>query len=468
MEKTDQRIEKDSLGDIEVPGWAYYGAQTERARRNFPVSGLTMPRGFIAAMGQIKASAARENLKLGIVTEAQAKAIVQAAEEVIAGDHDDHFPVDIFQTGSGTSTNMNTNEVISNRAIEIMGGVVGSKSPVHPNDHVNAGQSSNDTIPTAIHVSACVAIAKDLEPAMAQLEASLAAQAKALDSVVKIGRTHLQDAVPIRLGQEFSGYAQQITNARARLDAVKPRLVELALGGTAVGTGLNAPPGFADAVIEDLATATGLPFKPAPNRFEALAAKDAAVEASGALKTLAVSLTKIANDIRWLGSGPRCGFGELTLPSLQPGSSIMPGKVNPVVPESVIMVAAQVMGNDVTIGIGGMSGNFELNVMMPVIAYNLLQSIEILTGACKILAEFCVDGLTANAEKAQAYIEGSLAMCTALAPAIGYDQAASIAKEAFKTGKTVREIALERQALPADELEKVLDARAMTEGGILG
>ena len=468
MKNADKRIEKDSLGDVEVPGWAYYGAQTERARRNFPVSGLTMPRGFVAAMGQIKASAAKENLKRGIVNEAQAEAIIRAANEVIAGDLDRHFPVDIFQTGSGTSTNMNTNEVISNRAIEIMGGVIGSKAPVHPNDHVNAGQSSNDTIPTAIHVSAYVAIAEDLEPALAKLEASLGAQAEAMDSVVKIGRTHLQDAVPIRLGQEFSGYAQQIKNARARLDSVKPRLAELALGGTAVGTGLNAPPGFADAVIEDLATTTGLPFKPAPNRFEALAAKDAAVETSGALKTLAASLTKIANDIRWLGSGPRCGFGELTLPSLQPGSSIMPGKVNPVVPEAVIMVASQVMGNDVTIGIGGMSGNFELNVMMPVIAYNLLQSIEILAGASTILAEFCVDGLTANAEKAQAYVEGSLAMCTALAPAIGYDQAASIAKEAFKTGKTVREVALERQVLPADELEKVLDARAMTEGGILG
>jgi fumarate hydratase, class II len=463
---SDMRTERDSLGEIQVPTTAYYGAQTERARRNFPVSGLTFPRRFIAALGAIKSEAARVNSEMGIVDAPLAEAIRQAADEVATGDHDAHFPLDIFQTGSGTSTNMNANEVIANRAIEILGGEMGSKSPVHPNDHVNAGQSSNDVIPTAIHVSAYGALAEHLEPALERLAGSLEAKAREFDDVVKIGRTHLQDAVPVRLGQEFSGYAQQIRNAQGRVAAVKPRLAELALGGTAVGTGLNAPPGFADRVIARLAERTGHPFVPAPNKFEALASKDAAVEASGAVRSLAVSLTKIANDLRWIGSGPRCGIGEISLPSLQPGSSIMPGKVNPVIPESVLMVAAQVIGNDATVAWGAAAGNFELNVMMPVIAYNLLQSIEIAASVSQLLADRCVDGLVANVERNREMIEKSLAMVTALAPKIGYDKAAEIAKESFKTGRTVRELAREKQVLPPDELERVLDPRAQTEGGI--
>jgi fumarate hydratase class II len=463
---SETRIEKDSLGPVEVPADAYYGAQTERARQNFPVSGLRFPRRFIAALGFIKAEAAKVNAAMGIVDSEIAAAIEQAAAEVAAGEHDRHFPLDIFQTGSGTSTNMNANEVISNRAIEILGGEMGSKSPVHPNDHVNAGQSSNDAIPTAIHVAAYSALAEDLEPALEHLAQALEAKAEAFDDVIKIGRTHLQDAVPIRLGQEFSGYAQQIRNGQRRVAGVKPRLAELALGGTAVGTGLNAPPGFADRVIAGLAARTGHPFVPAPNKFEALAAKDAAVEASGALRGVAVSLTKIANDIRWIGSGPRCGIGEISLPSLQPGSSIMPGKVNPVIPESVLMVAAQVIGNDATVAWGGAAGNFELNVMMPVIVFNLLQSIEITANVSRLLADKCVAGLEANVERNREMIEKSLAMVTSLAPKIGYDKAAEIAKESVKTGRTVRELAMEKQVLPPDELERALDPRGQTEGGI--
>ncbi|MDH3402078.1 MAG: class II fumarate hydratase [Acidobacteriota bacterium] len=463
---SETRIERDSLGEVEVPASAYYGAQTERARRNFPVSGLTFPRRFIAALGMIKSEAAKINAERGIVAPELAEAIRQAADEVVAGGLDAHFPLDVFQTGSGTSTNMNANEVISNRAIEILGGEMGSKKPVHPNDHVNAGQSSNDAIPTAIHIAAYSALAEDLEPALEVLATSLEAKAAEFDDVVKIGRTHLQDAVPVRLGQEFSGYAQQIRNGQARVAAVKPRLAELALGGTAVGTGLNAPPGFAERVIAGVAARTGHPFVSAPNKFEALAAKDAAVETSGAVRTLAVSLTKIANDIRWIGSGPRCGIGEMTLPSLQPGSSIMPGKVNPVIPESVLMVAAQVIGNDATVAWGGAAGNFELNVMMPVIVYNLLQSIEITAAACELLAKRCVDGLVANEERCRAMIEKSLAMVTSLAPKIGYDKAAEIAKESVKTGRTVRELAAEKGVLPPAELERALDPRSQTEGGI--
>ncbi|MGB5174751.1 MAG: class II fumarate hydratase, partial [Thermoanaerobaculia bacterium] len=440
-------------------------AQTQRALENFPVSGLRFPRRFIGALGMIKGEAAAVNAELGAIDTDLAAPIGQAANEVAAGKLDDQFPLDIFQTGSGTSTNMNANEVIANRAIEILGGKMGSKTPVHPNDDVNAGQSSNDVIPTAIHVAAYGALTKDLMPALRHLEEALDSKAREFDAIVKIGRTHLQDAVPIRLGQEFSGYAKQIDNGIARLVAVQPRLAELALGGTAVGTGLNAHPEFAVGVIDRLAVRTRHPFVPAPNKFEAMAAKDAAVECSGALKTIAVSLTKIANDIRWLGSGPRCGIGEITLPSLQPGSSIMPGKVNPVIPESVLMVAAQVLGNDVTISAGGMSGNFELNVMMPVIAYNLLQSVEILANSSRLLADLCVSGLQANAQRCEALVEESLAMVTALAPVIGYDRAAEIAKEAFATGRTVRELCSEKGVLPPEELERVLDARAQTEGG---
>jgi len=462
------RIEKDSLGEIEVPSEVYWGAQTERARRNFPVSGLRFQRRFIQALGLVKGECAAENAALGVVDARLAEAIGRAAEEVYAGELDAHFPLDIYQTGSGTSTNMNANEVISNRAIELLGGTIGSKQPVHPNDHVNAGQSSNDVIPTALHVAAYAALAEDLEPALARLAAALEAKAEELDDVVKIGRTHLQDAVPVRLGQSFGGYAQQARNGLARLAAVKPRLAELALGGTAVGTGLNAPAGFADAVIARMARRTGHPFVPAPNKFEALAAKDAAVEASGALTAIAASFTKIANDLRWLASGPRCGIGEIALPSLQPGSSIMPGKVNPVIPEMTLMVAAQVMGNHQTIAIGGMSGNFELNVMMPVVAYNLLQSIHLLTSAANLLVDRCIAGVVANRERCEQLVELSLAMVTALAPRIGYDAAAAIAKESVATGKTVRELCVEKRVLPPDELAAVLDARAQTYGGIVG
>jgi fumarate hydratase class II len=462
---SDTRIEKDSLGEVEVPAGAYYGAQTERARRNFPVSGLRFPRRFIAALGAIKREAAAVNEELGLVPGDVAEAVRKAAWEVVDGKLDEHFPLDIFQTGSGTSTNMNANEVIANRAIELLGGKIGSKK-VHPNDHVNASQSSNDVIPTAIHVSAYGAIEEDLVPALARLHEALAAKAAELDPVVKIGRTHLQDAVPVRLGQEFSGYAQQIANGLARLRAAQPRLAELTLGGTAVGTGLNAPPDFAPQVILRLAGATGHPFVPAPNRFEAMAAKDAAVETSGMLKTIAVSLTKIANDIRWLASGPRCGIGEIAIPSLQPGSSIMPGKVNPVIPEAVLMVAAQVVGNDATITLAGMSGVFELNVMMPVLAYNLLQSIEILANVSRLLADNCVAGIEANRERCLDLVERSLAMVTSLVPKIGYDAAAEIAKESVKTGRTVRELVREKKLLPEAELAEALDPRGMTEGGI--
>ena len=462
----DTRIEKDSLGEIEVPAGAYYGAQTERARRNFPVSGLTLPKGFIAAVALIKGEAAAVNEELGTVPAEVARAIRQAAAEIAEGRLDGQFPLDVFQTGSATSTNMNVNEVISNRAIEILGGVLGSKQPVHPNDHVNNGQSSNDVIPTAIHVAAYLAIVRELEPGLERLAEALHRKAEEFDRVVKIGRTHLQDAVPVRLGQEFSGYAQQARNGLARLAAVKPRLAELPLGGTAVGTGLNAHPDFAPKVIARLAQRTGCPFVPAPNRFEAMAGKDAAVETSGALKTIATSLTKIANDVRWLASGPRCGIGEISIPSLQPGSSIMPGKVNPVIPESVLMVAAQVVGNDATITICGMGGNFELNVMMPALAYNLLQSIEILANVSRLLAEKCVEGIQANRERCEELVERSLAMVTALVPRIGYDAAAEIAKESVKTGKTVRELCLEKQVLPAAELAAALDPWEQTEGGI--
>jgi fumarate hydratase class II len=461
----DTRIEKDSLGEVEVPASAYYGAQTERARRNFPVSGIPLPDRFIAAVALIKGEAAAVNEELGIVPPEVAQAIRKAAQEIGEGKLAGQFPLDIFQTGSATSTNMNANEVIANRAIEILGGQIGSKK-VHPNDHVNAGQSSNDVIPSAIHVSAYLAIEEVLEPGLQRLAESLERKAKELDPVVKIGRTHLQDAVPVRLGQEFSGYAQQARYALARLAAVKPRLAELPLGGTAVGTGLNAPPEFAPAVIARLAERTGYPFAAAPNRFEAMAGKDAAVETSGALKTIAASLTKIANDIRWLASGPRCGIGEISIPSLQPGSSIMPGKVNPVIPEAVLMVAAQVIGNDATITLAGMSGVFELNVMMPLIAYDLLQSIEILGNAARLLAEKCIDGIEANRERCEELVEKSLAMVTSLVPKIGYDAAAEIAKESVKTGKTVREICRERKVLPEDELREALDPWAQTEGGI--
>jgi fumarate hydratase, class II len=457
----EYRTERDSMGEMEVPAAAYYGAQTQRAVLNFPVSDLRFPRPFIRALGLIKKAAAETNLELDRLDEVIAGAIIQAADEVIEGTLDDQFVVDIFQTGSGTSTNMNTNEVIANRATEIHGGKIGSKE-IHPNDHVNSGQSSNDVIPTAIHVSALEEVHNRLVPALLRLRSSLTTKAQAFDDVVKIGRTHLQDAVPIRLGQEFSGYAAMIDHALNRTSVIQVELSELAIGGTAVGTGLNCPPGFAERVVAKLSDWTGVSFREAENRFEALSARDAAVTTSGILRTIAVSLMKLSNDLRWLGSGPRCGLGEILLPPTQPGSSIMPGKVNPVIAESVTMVAAQVIGNDVTIAVGGQAGNFELNVMMPVIAYNLLQSISLLSNACTVLAEKCVDGLEADRERARQMVEKSLAMVTALAPKIGYDRAAEIAKEAYKTGRTIREVCREKQVLPEDELDEALDPRKMT------
>jgi fumarate hydratase class II len=461
-----QRVERDSLGEIAVPASCYWGAQTERARRTFQISGLRLPRRIVTALGLLKAVAADVNVELGVLATDLGRAIAAAALEIAAGQHLEEFPLDVFQTGSGTSTNMNANEVIASRASELLGGERGGRL-VHPNDHVNAGQSSNDVIPTVLHLAALGAVVEDLEPALTLLLGSLEAKAEELDEVVKTGRTHLQDAVPVRLGQELSGHAQQVRNGLARVSAVKPRLAELALGGTAVGTGLNAPAGFADAVIARLREATGLPLQPAPNRFEALAGRDACVELSSALKVIAVSLTKIANDLRWLASGPRCGLGEIRLPALQPGSSIMPGKVNPVVPEAVLMVAAQVIGNDAAITVAGLSGNFELNVMMPLIAYDLLQSIELLSAASRLLATHCVDGVTADRERAAELVERSLALATALVPRIGYDAAAAIAQEALQSGRTLREVARERAGLSVEELERILDARRMTEGGRL-
>jgi fumarate hydratase class II len=427
---------------------------------------MAFPRSFIRALSLIKKCAAQVNMDLGFLDKKVGTAILQSATEAAEGKWDDQFPVDIFQTGSGTSTNMNANEVIASRANEILGGQRGAKSPVHPNDHVNRGQSSNDVIPTAIHVAALESLVKELVPALEVLQAALAEKAIAFDGILKIGRTHLQDAVPMRLGQEFGGYASQVSHGIQRVKNCIPHLAELALGGTAVGTGLNANPEFIEGVIKKLGAEMGLPFVGAPSRFEALAGRDACVEASGALKTVAVSLMKIANDLRWLSSGPRCGIGEIELPSLQPGSSIMPGKVNPVIPEAVAMVCAQVIGADVAITVGGQSGNFELNVMKPMIAHNLLSSISILSNVSRLLADRCVKGIKANKAIAEGFIEKSLAMCTALAPKVGYDKAAEIAKEAYATGKTVRQVALDMKILSEKELETLLDARAMTEPGM--
>ncbi len=452
------------MGELAVPLSAYYGVQTARAIENFPISSLRFPRAMIRAMGLIKRAAASVNHSLNLLDKKSAGAIKQAATEVVEGHLDAEFPVDIFQTGSGTSTNMNTNEVISNRATELLGGARGSKL-VHPNDHVNLGQSSNDVIPTAIHIAASEMIHEQLIPALTGLHTALAKKAREFDRIVKIGRTHLQDATPVRLGQEFGGYARQIELGIARMKGAQEALSEVALGGTAVGTGLNCHPDFAAKVMAIISKETGCLFEEASNHFEGQSAQDSLVEASGALRTLAVSLMKIANDIRWLGSGPRCGLGEINLPETQPGSSIMPGKVNPVIAESVTMVCAQVIGNDVTITIGGQAGNFELLVMLPVMAYNLLQSIELLASASKNFAVRCVEGIEANEERCQSLIEQSLAMCTALAPEIGYEAAAKIAKDAYKTGKTVREMALEQKVLPEKRLRELLDPWRMTEPG---
>ncbi len=452
------------MGEMQVPVDAYYGAQTARAVENFPISSLRFPRQFIRALGLIKKHAAATNAGLGYVPAKVATAIQQAAQEVIDGKWDHQFVVDIFQTGSGTSTNMNTNEVIANRAIEILGGKRGDKS-VHPNDHVNCGQSSNDVIPTAMHLSALDAIMHHLIPALTELHHALKTKAQEFDKVLKIGRTHLQDATPIRLGQEFSGYASQVEHGITRLRGLEHNLGELALGGTAVGTGINTHLDFAKKTIRGIATEADVHVREAGNHFEAQASRDAVVEASGVLKTVAVGLIKIANDIRLLGSGPRCGIGELKLPATQPGSSIMPGKVNPVMCEMLIQVGTQVIGNDAAVTFGGAFGNFELNVMLPVMAHNLLQSIELLTTGSRVFAKRCIAGLEADVAKCEGNIENSLAMCTALAPVIGYDKAAKIAKVAYQTGRTIRQVALEESGLDKAKLDQLLDARSQTEPG---
>ena len=458
------RTERDSMGEVSVPDDAYYGASTQRAVDNFPISDLRFGRRFIWALGLIKGSAAEMNASMGIVGEEKAEAIVVASDEVMDGRFDDQFVVDVFQTGSGTSTNMNANEVLANRATEILGGEFGSKL-VHPNDDVNAGQSSNDVIPTAMHVAAVAAMEEDLLPALRALQAGLEVKAVEFDDVLKSGRTHLQDATPVRLGQEFSGYAAQVGKGIERIESVLPDLLELALGGTAVGTGINAPAGFAAGTIDIMSRRSGYTFREAENHFEAQAAKDAYVGASGALKTVATSMFKIVNDLRWLSSGPRNGIGEISLPSLQPGSSIMPGKVNPVIPEAVMMIASRVFGNDVTITWGGANGNFELNVMMPVMTHAMLESIELLAAGARVLKEMTVDGITANAERAAFLLDQNAIVATSLVPHIGYDTVAVLIKKAFAEGRGVREVALEMEVLPADELDAALDVRPMTEGG---
>ena len=462
---SNTRIEKDSMGEMAVPAGAYWGAQTQRAIENFPISGYRFGRRFIRALGLIKQSAAKVNRELGKLQPRLADLIVQAAQEVVGGKLDDHFVLDVFQTGSGTSTNMNANEVIANRAIELAGGTIGSRDPVHPNDHVNMGQSSNDVIPTAIHVAAAEAIKHDLQPALGHLAGALAGKAEQSADIVKIGRTHLQDATPIGLDQEFGGYARQATLAAGRAHKAIKALGELPIGGTAVGTGINTHPDFGRMVCKLLSKATEIDFLEAHDHFEAQSAKDALCEAGGQIKTIAVSLTKIANDIRMLASGPRCSVGEIRLPETQPGSSIMPGKVNPVMCEMLIQVCAQIMGNDTAITIGCRDGHYELNVMMPLIAHNLLESVRLLGTAARVFTDRCVMGIEPNVERCRELIESSLAICTSLAPIIGYDQAAAIAKEAYATGRTVREVAREKKVLSDEELNKALDPQSMTKPG---
>jgi fumarate hydratase class II len=461
-----ERIEQDSMGEVRVPESALYGASTQRAKDNFPISGTGFSRRFIWALGLIKGSAASVSVEMGNLDAEKGRAIRASADEVMAGDLDEHFVLDIFQTGSGTSTNTNANEVIANRATLALGGDLGAKL-VHPNDHVNFGQSSNDVIPTAIHVAAVAALRDDLLPDLSALADSLQAKAVEFADVVKSGRTHLMDATPVTLGQEFSGYAAQVRKGAERVESVLPGLEELALGGTAVGTGINAPEGFAEQTIALMAERTGYPFREADDHFEAQAAKDAVVMASGALKTVAVSLFKIANDIRFLGSGPTSGLSEVRIPDLQPGSSIMPGKVNPVMSEMLMQVAAQVIGNDATVTWSGANGNFELNVMMPVMTHALLQSIEILANGAETFRERCVEGLEANAERTRELVERNAIIVTALNPHIGYDAGARIAKESVKTGRSVRELVLEQGLMEPDELDAVLDIKRMTEGGVM-
>ncbi|GHF60769.1 fumarate hydratase class II [Streptomyces mashuensis] len=458
---TQYRIEHDSMGEVRVPAHAKWRAQTQRAVENFPVSGQRLERAHIEALARIKAAAAKVNAGLGVIDEELAAAVVSAAEEVAEGRWDDHFPVDVFQTGSGTSSNMNANEVVATLATERLG------REVHPNDHVNASQSSNDVFPSSIHIAATAAVTRDLMPALEHLAAALERKAEEFAEVVKSGRTHLMDATPVTLGQEFGGYAAQVRYGVERLRSALPRLAELPLGGTAVGTGINTPPGFAPAVIAEVARATGLPLTEARDHFEAQGARDGLVETSGQLRTIAVGLTKIANDLRWMGSGPRTGLAEISIPDLQPGSSIMPGKVNPVVCEAVLMVAAQVTGNDATIATAGAAGNFELNVMLPVMAKNLLESVRLLANAARLLADRTVDGITANVDRAREYAESSPSVVTPLNRYIGYEEAAKVAKKSLAERKTIRQVVLEggyveRGLLTAEQLDEALDVLRMT------
>ena len=457
----DFRIEHDSMGELKVPADALYGAQTQRAIDNFPISGLTLPRQFIRALGLIKAAAAAANLTLGHLKKGQAAAIGKASMAVAEGRYDAQFPIDVFQTGSGTSTNMNANEVIAHLAAQ--GG-----AKVHPNDHVNYGQSSNDVIPTAIHVSATLASSEQLLPALRHLKKTIDKRSRELKNVPKTGRTHLMDAMPVTFGQELSGWAAQIASAIERIEDALKRMRRLPQGGTAVGTGINADPKFGPAVAKELKTLTGVRFESAENFFEGMASQDAAVELSGALKTLAVALMKIANDLRWMNSGPLAGLGEIELPALQPGSSIMPGKVNPVIPEATAMVAAQVIGNDAAITLGGQSGNFQLNVMLPLIAYNLLQSIELLANVSRLLADKAIAGFKVNRERVNQALAMNPILVTALNPVIGYEKGAATAKQAYKQKRPILDVALETTGLSRDELKKLLDPTALTRGGIHG
>ena len=464
----DTRIERDSMGEMTVPADAYYGAQTARAVENFPISGLRFPRSFIQALGTIKAACARVNAELGLLGAREAEAIIRAATDVAEGRLDREFVLDVFQTGSGTSTNMNANEVIANRALELLGEARGQRARIHPNDHVNMGQSTNDVFPTAIHVAAYGEITHALLPALEELAAAFEDRAAAFADVVKAGRTHLQDAVPMTLGQEFGGYASVVRHGIARVRATLTHLAELPIGGTALGTGINAPPGFGERVTAELARRTGLPLVPAPDRFEAMQNRDAAVETSGALRTLAVGLMKIANDLRLLTSGARTGLNEIELPATQPGSSIMPGKVNPVIPEAVNQVAALVIGHDATIAIAGMNGNLDLNVMMPVIAHALLESIAITAAAVRVFTAKCVRGIRANVERCRQYAELTGQLVTAIAPVVGYDRAAEIYKKAVARDLPIRQVLAEDGVLPPAEIDRLLDLHALARGGRAG
>lgn len=461
MSDQEYRIEHDTMGEVRVPAAAKYRAQTQRAVENFPISGTRIERSLIHALASIKGAAAQVNAELGVVDADLAKAIHDAAAEIASGDHDDHFPIDVFQTGSGTSSNMNTNEVIATLATERLG------QPVHPNDHVNASQSSNDVFPSAIHIAATRAVVRDLVPALQHLERELSRKAAEFAAVVKSGRTHLMDATPVTLGQEFGGYAAQVAYGVERLEAVLPRVAEVPLGGTAVGTGINTPPGFAAAVIGRIAADSGLPITEARNHFEAQGARDGLVELSGQLRTIAVSLYKISNDVRWMGSGPRAGLAEIALPDLQPGSSIMPGKVNPVVPEAMCMVSAQVIGNDAAVAFAGAAGNFELNVMLPVMARNVLESIRLLANIARLFADRCVAGIEANEDRCREYAESSPSIVTPLNRYIGYEEAAKVAKQALAERKTIRQVVIERGyvvngQLTEEQLDQALDVLSMT------